>query len=189
MLLQTGDNPRRSRIARFFGLGESIGSGRFKHSGFPSLPNGDAEQVTEVLIGGLMAFRKKVLVEIDGFDENLELVSSYCYMEDQDIAFRVRSSGWEIRYLPKASFYHFPSSNGRDDPRTIIASKVFNSRYLLEKNFGLGTMRRLAWWWAMVGLCLVEAKVHGRKGLSGVLLGIMEVCSGGLKRRIIRSRS
>lgn len=139
MLSQTGGNPRRSRIARFFGLGESNGSGWFKHSGFPSLPSGDAEKVTEVLVGGLMAFRRNVLVEIGGFDENLELVSPYSYMEDQDIAFRVRSSGWEIRYLPNASFYHFPSPNGRDDPRTIAATKVFNSRYLLEKNFGLGT--------------------------------------------------
>ncbi len=186
MLSQTGGNQRRSWIARFFGLGESNGSGRFKYSGFPSLPSGDAEKVTEVLVGGLMAFRRKVLVEIGGFDENLELVSPYSYMEDQDIAFRVRSSGWEIRYLPNALFYHFPSPNGRDDSRTIAATKVLNSRYLLEKNFGLGITRRLAWW-AMVGLCLAETKVNGRKGLAGVLLGIKEVYGGGLKRRLAKS--
>ena len=39
----------------------------------------------------------------------------------------------------------------------------------------------------MVGLCLAETKVNGRKGLAGVLLGIKEVYGGGLKRRLAKS--
>lgn len=181
-IIADDNTSRRQRsklsLACIFGLGQSNGNGRFKLSGFPSLPSWEVEGSTEVLFGGLMAFRAQALREVGGFDEHL---TGYGFMEDQDIAARIRAAGWEMRYLPGATFYHKPAPGGRDDPKMSASMKVINSRYLLEKNFRPGICRRAAWWWAMVGLCLVETRAHGLKGLHGVLLGLTRLLVGRLQ--------
>lgn len=171
-LLSSSGERGGSRMARFFGLGESGGNGRFKLSGFPSLPSGDVEQETETLFGGLMAFRRNVFFAVGGCDERL---AGYAYMEDQDIAARVRAAGWRLKYLPGAGFYHFPASGGREGVHAVAKKKVLNSRYILEKNFHPGVVRRAAWWWAMVGMLLIETRAHGIKGAAGVLRGMAQV--------------
>lgn len=177
---RTGRQRGLGLAARLFGLGEVAGSGRFKLSGFPSLPSGPLPLETETLFGGLMGFRRSVLLDVGGFDENL---TGYAYMEDQDIAARLRARGWRLLYLPQAGFYHLPPSPPSRTTDRSAAMKVLNSRYLLRKNFRRSLLRELAWWWAMVGLEFVETRAHGLRGLGDVARGLM-MCLIGTRRRV-----
>ena len=54
------------------------------------------------LFGLCMAFKKNVLLEIDGFDPFYEMNCA----EDVDIGLRVRKNGYFLHYTPKAVVYH-----------------------------------------------------------------------------------
>lgn len=160
---------------RLFGLGEVDGVGRFKLSGFPSLPSGEHDMETDTLVGGLMAFRRKALEEVGGFDEALE---GYGYMEEQDLAVRLRSAGWQLQYVANATFCHLPPARSGALSSKRAEMKVLYSRYVLEKNFRPRIANRIAWWWAVVGLMLAEARASGVQGAFGTVRGVRRVLRG-----------
>lgn len=172
--------PKHWNLARIFLLGEGKGSGKFKLSGFPSLASGERDKEVEVLCGGVMAFRTVVLNKIGGFNELLEKTGPYAYMEDQDIALRVKEAGMKIKYLSEVKIYHFPSPRGRGSSYEVECGKVINSRYILEKRFGKRFINKLAWWWAMVGMVVLKIRVLDFKGVVGVLKGISIVLTRGI---------
>ena len=161
------------RLMRFlFLLGESGGNGVIKASGYPSLPSGPRPRFIECLIGGGMAFRREALLDVGGFDEQL---TGYGFMEDQDIAVRLRNNGWRLLYWPQMVFYHFPAESGRVDPKSLVKMKILNSRYLLEKNFGEEAIRKAYWWWSIIGLTIFEIRSLGLGALSSVAQGVADV--------------
>ncbi len=62
------------------------------------------EKINKVdAVGGVfMMLRRKLLDRIGGFDE-----SYFLFVEDVDLCYRTRKSGWEICYVPYASVIHF----------------------------------------------------------------------------------
>ena len=65
-----------------------------------------ARGARDVLAGGNMAIRVAALTELGGFDERLGAGSRYPSAEDNDLALRLLTSGYTIRYEPAALVYH-----------------------------------------------------------------------------------
>lgn len=66
--------------------------------------NGQYGSVEEIFgpSAGAALYRKKMLEEIGFFDEDF-----HAYLEDTDLAFRGRLSGWKCMFVPKAVVYHY----------------------------------------------------------------------------------
>lgn len=66
--------------------------------------NGQYESAEEIFgpCAGAALYRKKMLDDIGLFDEDF-----HAYLEDIDLAFRGRLSGWKCVYVPKAVVYHY----------------------------------------------------------------------------------
>lgn len=56
---------------------------------------------TECACGASMLVRRAAFYQVKGFDEEF-----FLYSEDDDLALRLRQSGWRLRYTPKASGIH-----------------------------------------------------------------------------------
>lgn len=69
----------------------------------------DASETAEVEVfgasGGAALYRRRMLQEIDWFDE-----SFFAYLEDADVAWRARMRGWRAIYAPAAIVYHHHSA-------------------------------------------------------------------------------
>ncbi|MCU0666554.1 MAG: glycosyltransferase family 2 protein, partial [Candidatus Omnitrophica bacterium] len=71
------------------------------------------------LCGAAVLYRKKLFREIGHFDENFVI-----YMEDVDMAFRLRKNGWKVVFVPTSIVYHFFHGSGNNDL----------SRFYIERN-------------------------------------------------------
>ncbi len=57
--------------------------------------------------GGAVAYRREAWEEAGGFDEQF-----FMYLEDVDLAWRLRLLGWEALFAPRARVYHRVSATG-----------------------------------------------------------------------------
>jgi GT2 family glycosyltransferase len=101
-----------------------------------------ADQPAEWLSGGNMAFRRKAIQSVGGFDEAL---GSFWH-EDVDVAHRVRKSGWKMISSAKVAVDHFPSSinrpplysqvREREKSRVLFVWKAIGSNPLWKIRYG-----------------------------------------------------
>ena len=70
---------------------------------------GQYDQLPEVFggCGGGVAYRRVAWEAMGGFDQEL-----FMYLEDVDLAWRLRLSGWEAVFAPEARLYHMLSATG-----------------------------------------------------------------------------
>ncbi len=150
-------------LQRLFFLGENGGDGRFKPSGFPSLPHGQKTFMEiETLSGCDMAFRRSV-VEKFVFDENL---TDYAYMEDDDYAYRV-SRHQALFYTPDARLEHRVSTQSRMSNRRSQRMLVRNHRYLFRKNFPhhpANIAAHLVSLWGLIVTRILQGDIYGMVG-------------------------
>ena len=97
---------------------------------------------TDTLRGANMAFRRSVLEEINGFDEEYKGNS---YREDTDICVRVSKAGYKLIYNPEAELEHLYIDEGgcRDKSRDFWYTLGLNHRRYVEKNFSKYRMAHL----------------------------------------------
>ena len=111
---------------------------------------GQYDVTQEVLAadGCAALYRKEVLEQVGGFDENF-----FAYAEDADLCLRARWLGWRCLYVPGAVVHHHHSSTlGPYSPRKIYWVER-NRLWLALKNFPLPllllnpvfSVYRLAW--------------------------------------------
>lgn len=143
-----------------------LGNGRFRYSGMPTQPHALTQsRFIECLSGGCMAFRREVFEKIR-FDENL---IGYGHVEDADISKQVLSAGYKILYEAAAQLEHNPSSEDRVSSRKQAELTVVNYDRFFRKHWRQSLPRRLAFWWALAGLCLMFIPGNGWVGiLNGV---------------------
>lgn len=80
--------------------------------------------------GGAAIYRKKILEEIGLFDER-----HFAYLEDLDLGYRARISGYENRYEPSAKVIHYGSaSTGSRYNEWKTGRAAANSVYVIFKN-------------------------------------------------------
>jgi N-acetylglucosaminyl-diphospho-decaprenol L-rhamnosyltransferase len=82
--------------------------------------------------GGAAMLRRTALVETGGFDPDL-----FLYYEDTDLSWRMRASGWTVRYVPAARAWH------RHAASTGTTSSTF--RYWNTRNSLVVGLRHLPW--------------------------------------------
>jgi GT2 family glycosyltransferase len=69
--------------------------------GEPDGPAWDSPGELDYATGCALLVRRRVFETVGGFDRNFE-----CYMEDYDLCYRIRTSGYRIGYVPTARIYH-----------------------------------------------------------------------------------
>lgn len=161
-------------LQKWFYLASS-GDGRFKASGLPTWPHwNDKEADVEAVSGCQMSFRKHIIEE-EPFDENL---TKYCYMEDDDIGYRV-SRRYRIRYVPDALCEHHVSPASRLKRRETARMLVVNQYYLFRKNI---SAKPLTYPLAMslLGHLLLSIRLRDLQGLLGTIDGIAAIFKGQL---------
>jgi GT2 family glycosyltransferase len=155
------------------------------------LDDGRFDQRGEVFgaCAGAALYRRRALVAVGGFDERY-----FAYLEDVDLALRLRLSGWRCRYEPavawhagEGSSHQLPGGHRRLVERNtlVLVAKAFPARWL-----PLVAYRQLSWAWhawregrlgefgrgALQALPLLPGALRARRGLrTGVRVTIDEV--------------
>jgi GT2 family glycosyltransferase len=116
--------------------------GKIFENGFVS-NNYDVETKSAIevdtLIGCNMSFRRKVLFEIGGFDENFK---GNCYREETDASIRVKKKQYNLIYQPKALVWH--KYKGKNIDRKWFYWYSYNHFYFCLKNLQpVGTIKFL----------------------------------------------
>ena len=131
--------------------------GSSKQRGHGRLPD-DFPVAEEALFpsGSAALYRRAMLEEIGGFDENF-----FLYCEDTDLGLRARWAGWKCLYVPEAVVeHHYSHSAGRASPvkayfvernRLFVVAKNFPARLLLAAPFS--SVARYLWhaWYILEG--------------------------------------
>ncbi len=95
------------------------------------LMNRGVDKIIEVdgVTGAFMLFRKKDIIELNGFDENF-----FFYGEDNDLCKRFRDSGGKIIYYPKVSLIHLKGGTNKTN-WFHEKNHLFSARRLFKKHF------------------------------------------------------
>jgi GT2 family glycosyltransferase len=128
--------------------------GQNRGRGAGALDRGQYDQVEEVLWpdGAACMYRKSMLDEIGGFDEDL-----FAYGDDAELGLRARIAGWRCLYMPGARVRHHRGATlGRNSwrrvalierNRVLLAAKLFPGS-LLWRNAAYYLARLTAGVWA-----------------------------------------
>lgn len=105
----------------FFALGlENIVGIRFA---------GDRRRYVDYVSGGFMFVAKKVFDELSGFDEKY-----FMYVEDIDLCFRAKKSGYKVLYNPQIEVEHY--KHGSSSRSFAIINIYKGIYYFFKKNKG-----------------------------------------------------
>lgn len=156
----------------FFQLPYFEENGQIRKSFFNNNYNlGEEENYIEFTSGCNMAFTKKSLQEVGEFDEKL---STYCYMEDVDISYRITRK-YKILYNPKARCIHNHSKTNRLKHFEQGKMLIINQYYLHKKNLPHRRIYRLAFWISFFGLILSNLFNLNFRKVRGFLSGIKNI--------------
>jgi GT2 family glycosyltransferase len=92
----------------------------------------------DTLIGCNMAFRRDLLLEAGGFDENFR---GSCFRDDTDISLRLKRLNYKLIYHPKAIVRH--KFKGKSVNNKWFYWTVYNHTYFYLKNFQPMTMPKI----------------------------------------------
>jgi GT2 family glycosyltransferase len=138
----------------------------------------DADIIVFGGCGGGVAYRREAWQAAGGFDERL-----FMYLEDVDLAWRLRLLGWEAVFAPEARLYHHVSATGGGTLASyytgrntiwVIAKDMPGA--LVRRHFGriVGAQGRVAWnalraWRGEAARARLRGQLAGLLGLGKVL--------------------
>ncbi len=161
----------KSALADIF-LQIKSGDGRFRYSGFSTHPQDMTDSCyVECLSVGCTAFRREVFQKVT-FDENLAK-RGYSYMDDVDLSKQLLDTGYKVFYQARARLLHKRSPGGRLSRFEIYRMVVLHHNYLFHKNWPQTPFRKLAFWWSVIGLVIIN--VTKPEQLRGILSGLKSV--------------
>jgi GT2 family glycosyltransferase len=165
---------------KLFGIGGwwPEASGRLR-SGFwiEGVSSSAGVRKVDCFVGYFMSFRREVF-EHERFDEAL---SGYAHKEDIDFTYRV-SRRYTLVQTPKAKCEHFKTATARMPAFQLQRMNLGNQFYLHRKNMPQDSRHRLALWWGLIGLFIlnigraVRYRDHGL--LTGMIVGAWEQARG-----------
>ena len=106
----------------------------------------------EYFNGWFMSYRRAI-VQRHRFDERL---SGYSYKEDIDYSYRVVKDGYVLLQTPAARADHLKTTTSRMSPFDIQRMNIANQFYLHRKHMPPTARYRLALWWALLGLFVLN---------------------------------
>jgi GT2 family glycosyltransferase len=80
-----------------------------------AIRSGHASMIVDWLSGACMLARRDALVKVNGFDERY-----FLYWEDADLCRRLRSAGYHVRYVPRATAIHRVGHSSKTARATAI---------------------------------------------------------------------
>ena len=153
--------------------------GQNRGRGSGQLDDGRFDTVEETLWpdGCAAMYRKDMLLEIGGFDEDL-----FAYADDAELGLRARIAGWKCLYIPTAVVrHHRGASLGVLNPkrlqliernRVLLAAKLFPWSLLLLNPFYY-SLRLAAGLWASLRGRGEAARFSGARGRLTVLFALL----------------
>lgn len=123
---------------------------------------------TSYVLEGACAFRKRAFLEVGGYWHELFLGH-----EGLDLALRLLSAGYDLRYTPSIAIEHLVSTEARPSSR-IYYSFTRNATWIAIRNHrALGALRMIATDWAMMGFSSLRAGELGAylRGIKDAVLG------------------
>lgn len=108
-------------------------------SRFPGKSRRPSEpEEVETLIGAVMMIRRDALDKLGGFDEDY-----FFFMEETDLAVRMRQAGWKVVHDPRARAVHLQGATAKAY-QASARIEFYRSRYrFFGKHYGVRTMRLL----------------------------------------------
>ncbi len=86
--------------------------------------------------GAALAIRKKLFLEMGGFDEDFEF-----HMEEIDLCWRLQNQGYQIAYAPESVVYHLGGGSlPMGSPRKVFYN-FRNSLFMLWKNYSSTSLK------------------------------------------------
>ncbi len=132
----------------------------------------------EYFNGWFMSFRRAVVAR-HRFDERL---SGYGYKEDIDYSYRVVKDGYVLLQTPKARADHLKTTTSRMSPFDIQRMNVANQFYLHRKHMPQTARHRVALWWALAGLFVLNVgkalQLRDPGHFTGLVAGAWEQARG-----------
>lgn len=121
-------NPVNS-FFHLFGLTKIFKNNKFVNEYKQYAADPEVTGPTEALSGAAMMFRRRVFVEIGGFDE-----SFFMYGEDLDFCKRVLDKNWKTVYVSEARIIHFGGqSSGKRKVKSLI--NFYEAMWLYYKKY------------------------------------------------------
>ncbi len=115
-----------------------------------------SEQKVDWLVGAVMVFRRKALLDTGLFDEDY-----FFYHEETDLQYRLSRSGWEVWFVPEASVVHLEG---------VAARQMFGRetwlRYIPEK---IRFLRKHGKYGAVTGFRVFMALLHAFRLFAGLV--------------------
>jgi GT2 family glycosyltransferase len=145
--------------------------GRLLPSGFNTpmfVLNVDHPFPADVLEGGNSCLRMDAARDIT-FDRTFERFGGYAYAEDADYFAMLRKRG-ELWVNPRACMLHNVSASGRMNNLRIGIIQVWNRALFVHKHLP-GSFHQMCFFWAMLGIMLLNAGMIGLGRSPGRLLG------------------
>lgn len=107
--------------------------------GYQEVDRGQFERAEEVFTfcGAAVCFRREALQDVGLFDEDF-----FLYYEDTDLAWRLRSRGWAIRYQPDSVVRHIHSASSEEWSPLFVFHVDRNRLLMLTKNAPAGLALR-----------------------------------------------
>jgi GT2 family glycosyltransferase len=178
----TPSKPSRPAIAwrRIFGIGGwwPEASGKLRRGFWIEGVSASAGvRKVDCFVGYFMSFRREVF-DRERFDERL---SGYAHKEDIDFTYRV-SRRYTLVQTPKAKCEHFKTSTARMPAFQLQRMNLGNQFYLHRKNMPQTFRNKLALWWGLTGLFVlnigraVKYRDHGL--VTGMIVGAFEQARG-----------
>ena len=81
--------------------------------------------------GAGVAIRRDVYEEVGGFDETI-----FMYSEDVDLSWKIRAKGYELKYVPQATFYHYTMDVSNPGPKRSEQIGSFAGNLMLRYKYG-----------------------------------------------------
>jgi N-acetylglucosaminyl-diphospho-decaprenol L-rhamnosyltransferase len=146
--------------------------GRYMGAAYPQTPI-DARHLAGPC-GGAAAYRREALDQVGGFDETL-----FAYMEDVDLALRMRARGWSVAGAPDAIAIHLGSATFGGRTRWQVETAATSRGYMLRKYRVLARRPAVALWAAAIdGAALLVDAVISRE------LGAMRAFASGWRAAV-----
>ncbi len=121
----------------------------------------------EALIGAVMMIRRAAWKQLGGFDEDY-----FFFLEETDLAVRMRSAGWEVVHEPRASAVHLQGATA-NTVKTGARIEFYRSRYLFfRKHYGARSMS------------LLKRVLTANLALNVAFLGLLNAVTLGRSRRV-----
>lgn len=116
---------------------------------------------TDWFSGSCVLISKDAFLKVKGFDENI-----FLYCEDVDISWRLRSKGYKLAYIPKATIWHDTYRYPEERKFTQFYYSL-QSDFILRKKFGT-LLDIIIYYLSLFYLYLIEPELEYKKAIMDI---------------------